>query len=1746
DYLWFLSDGLRWLMSATGYAFTLAVMWWQGLGRWGDSDPKRLARQLESAEPRLREDLLSAVELADPALVNGSEGFHQRLQRHVARRVSSIDVGRLLPLGLVQVWFWIVLSIACVCLVLSFVPKLQFGRRMARAMLPGLAIQRASLTELEIIQPQPPSRYVAEGDAVGVVVQLSGAPDKKVTLRWYSEEGLEGETEMTPRMDFEPETSLSQSPQRFAANLSVGSIALHYQVLAGDAITLWHTLTPLPRPRVESFQKRFVFPHYAKLSDRVEEAEHGDLKALVGTTAEVTVNFDEPVENAILRFANHGIEVPLDAVDESGQRFVTSIPIKTPSQYQIDATSVRSGLSNPFSPQYAIIPVIDSPPVVRWAEELPNSMLVSPLDVVSLAATAVDDLPMDRAVQEFIVNSNAMLQRELEVQHSGREFQLNWDWDLLRRTDGQSNDPKLSNGDIVLTRTVAIDRRGNRGESRWIELLVTDEGFDSDRHDELQRLSGLTAELSRWADSVKKLADQVHPTVTKEGAENLPALLESAQQLREEQQTLLKDLQLVLSNWRELPQSSCLELAGQTLIDLDGKLADVLERWSEVVGHDHPAWERNRDRALREVTMEFRRIGQEAARLDQLGRALFGQQLTVGVVADGLALRRSLEPMVDPQHELPANRFGRHLVVAVGRLEAMTELVAAHETVVPDSTRRHLQSWLRWADSWSTRLRDSLDSPMQPGDRTELVRQFASDLTNQIHHGMVDGQLLTTLNNMFREIQKQLEASGEKINRLPRLGEAVTRAVAQIEREEDSDRSASLHRDHKLAKADWNRAVRQLRTRLIKGEALHRSRAVVDLQYAADLELLDRALENVSQNGFQPYKDEPAQQVYQNLGRAFQVIQAKHRADALASEMAALLDAERRLESEAQARIMHPWWLERFSVGMEWPIQQLKILRIPWEEIEPLEHSRYNDNYHKAHQRISPRRWSGDALLTADAPLTSLQHSLSAALEKLEPRVTDAREVIQRYVLSLPEQARQAAEKAKEARQRTDSREDSDAETAVELARQQQDAELAAMETVESLVDLANTADLSDQPQRELARDADVAATEIQDALERAQEQIHQASQAGEQSDRDRALENTESALQRLADALEQTANHFERAETGQDLSESRQSLRSAEDSLEISDDLQQRYDRAEAMAELAQSDPQQLMDQLEQELQSNQPMRQELSEIAQQAAEAAQRTLEQAARDEDALNHSLERSDPNFQEQKRRIASQLGDLARQARSVDQALLTSAERAISRANDSQAKFTLGEAQKEIRKAVKSYENMGGDNALLSQMQQTMQEMSAAVSDAQDALKSVDQRMSSARERDIHRNDEARDRAADQVQRFQREAKDQRIRAAKQQVPAWQVVERDANRRIAQAQREKRDAESGLRRTDDQIKKNPDSRQSLQQNRSEYQRRIEASNRAESSARETREFAEAQKKKSEQRVRELQREKIRSLEKPNPAAELGAWMSELASEELESIQQELSELTRASAVENELRAPASRAQQFAQQQQRIGQDVANATDQLERAARHEQRLGQNELAEQLQAAADMIAENAMQATRQAAETLQQAAENSGQSPAANQDVNEATEQIRAAADNLAGVLAEINPGGADQDAMASESAPSQADGQQLARTLDELDRALNAQAPSQQGGAENGQAQNASSPENGQQGPPQDSGDQPQQPGPASAADASPTLANAMNNQSQQAARQRQEQINPSQPGDQSGQPSNQASQKNNLATRSGT
>jgi len=289
DWLLILPEPVRWALSAAGYLATAAVVWFNCVRRLlRTPNARELARLMEKAEPKLREDLISAVELADstPEAHYDSELFRRLLQQNVAARVLDLEVSLLLPKRLISRWLYAATGVLMACAGLLLLPGLHYDQLMARAFAPMANVDRVSSVQITVVEPSSPDLLAPRGDNIPVVVRVRGPEPSKVLLETFRE----GAKHRKDRVMM----SLVGNRQ-YSAMISAGTETVYYRIRAGDGITRRFVIRTRPRPHVVQFDKTFHFPAYARLEPRRVKEENGDLSALEGSSVDLRLQVDQPV-----------------------------------------------------------------------------------------------------------------------------------------------------------------------------------------------------------------------------------------------------------------------------------------------------------------------------------------------------------------------------------------------------------------------------------------------------------------------------------------------------------------------------------------------------------------------------------------------------------------------------------------------------------------------------------------------------------------------------------------------------------------------------------------------------------------------------------------------------------------------------------------------------------------------------------------------------------------------------------------------------------------------------------------------------------------------------------------------------------------------------------------------------------------------------------------------------------------------------------------------------------------------------------------------------------------------------------------------------------------------------------------------------------------------------------------------------------------------------------------------------------
>ncbi|MCX6878173.1 MAG: hypothetical protein NTW21_30835 [Verrucomicrobia bacterium] len=292
-----LRDWVRWALSITAYAAVLVVAWRQWLRPLLEvPDERQLARIVEHAAPALREDLLSAVELGRTADAGfDSAQFRALVQSGVALRVQDLKVKSLLPIGLLKRYIHVAALIGVVVVALTAVSGLRFGTLLLRALMPGANLDRVSATRIVILEPNPASQTVPQGDAVRLEIELQGKLAGSARLETEGARQGRVVTEMTPLGN-----------HRFATAIQVARESLHYRVQAGDALTRRYELTAVARPYEVAFEKTYQYPGYSQIPPQTVREPSGGLAALEGTEVEVKITTSQPVSRGEFRSLDIG------------------------------------------------------------------------------------------------------------------------------------------------------------------------------------------------------------------------------------------------------------------------------------------------------------------------------------------------------------------------------------------------------------------------------------------------------------------------------------------------------------------------------------------------------------------------------------------------------------------------------------------------------------------------------------------------------------------------------------------------------------------------------------------------------------------------------------------------------------------------------------------------------------------------------------------------------------------------------------------------------------------------------------------------------------------------------------------------------------------------------------------------------------------------------------------------------------------------------------------------------------------------------------------------------------------------------------------------------------------------------------------------------------------------------------------------------------------------------------------------
>ena len=1186
DRLVLMDDGVRMALSFAGYAATVVVAWRMCVRYLAHlPGPRELARLVEVAAPQLREELLAAVELAESGQKPhwDSDELRAALQRLAAEHVGNLQIESLLTRRLITSWLYAAGTAVVVFLALVSVPGLHFRQAFARAVLPGANIARYSSVQIDVLAPSPADQTVPEGDAVPVTVRVTGGDVRRVVLETFPKRGARERTTMT-----------LSAVNQFTAPVQVNQVPVVYRIRARDAVTQKFTLEPRARPQVVRFHKTYRYPTYTRLAARSVTEENGDLDALDGTEVELKLDVDQPIKQAALRLelGKAAKEIPLERIP-NGQ-LSARVPLNAAGTYRVHLLAAQTGFENKYSPQYEIRVRPDLLPSVKIERPEQDQIVLPPDALVNLAGTAKDDIGLANVEQAVQIN-HAQWQTFPLQQATGAVATVARTWDLF----GLGVHP----GDRVLTKLVATDLKGQRGESVPLRIMITAPGFDPQRHARLKAKQAVDKALQQLRDAADKLDQKTQAaknalaqsnTEKLQKQQSLLAARTAAEAFAEKADEAQRRIQEALPKMASTRESSDLVHAGVAVSRAQREGIEPLKNALERAADHVTAGD---DKAAKTALQKSQDMHSAAVNPPRVASSAFRQMIAADeahAVTSDLAQinadQRALsEQLRDPMQIERSVRRQNVTADQAKDVEQQMKTLAQHASDWPSSTARDRAKEI-------ARDREQVEKALAAEPTAEKLKPAADAMQRTLEN---------SANNM-RNVERELTQRAD--NARKNLYDQFPNAADNI---------AKLTRQAAPTPEHFEAAVGQLKDRA----ALEEKRPHADAQFVADAARAADAVQALTDTSS---PTEPLKAIE----KALRKLEAGHKLGEQANALRELAAEERwgkPAPAEAVERAKDWNWSQQQMKSLPQKLEQAKL---PADAGKMLNQIAESQPAQQVGNEMKQRQDNAAPVKNVAQPAIQVAADVAGVKKQLQPFLDEARAEIEKAAPKLSERLAGLAKSADKMKQNTEQGAKGESVEKVRaeaksLSHDQQKLDNRVGDARDAIRRDANVQNLATEEGRERARDADDAAAMLREPSPNANDMLQAAAQVPQPDKQQTALKAAAEMQAKLAETLHKLAEHYKNLENGK-ADSTRTALRDAEKEMGLKAALDAEYAKAQALEQLAGMTPEQQLKELEKALQNSKPMRSELSDIARAALENAANDLQMSANAEQNIAQQM------------------------------------------------------------------------------------------------------------------------------------------------------------------------------------------------------------------------------------------------------------------------------------------------------------------------------------------------------------------------------------------------------------------------------------------------------------------------------------------------------------------------------------------
>ncbi len=402
------SNAARRSMSAAALAMTLVA------GLWLIARPlarrrglAAAARAVDGRHPQFMERISSAVELltsTDAPALRGSDELIAALARQAAHDAEALSPGREISFRGAAGHMAVAAAVLGVLAGLLVLWPNQAGMLLRRAMMEN--VSRVSATSLKITRVDAADLKAWNRDGIDYVMLAGGrlrveltVADQAVTEAQFRKSDFAGGAENVLSM-----AHLGDGPdgsRRFAVTCPPAQGSLRFRLAAGDALTRYYSVRVVPAPAVRGIGVRIDYPAYARRAADIATDAAGDIAAVAGAKATISVRAAAPPAKA--EFVVGGRSHPA-RIGASVCEYTFEL-IRGPKYRWSVTLTDEYGFTNPPA-QHAIEVLPDSPPTAaltatpRGPRPAEARLKLKPTDRLPVAYRVADDFGISSAALE--------------------------------------------------------------------------------------------------------------------------------------------------------------------------------------------------------------------------------------------------------------------------------------------------------------------------------------------------------------------------------------------------------------------------------------------------------------------------------------------------------------------------------------------------------------------------------------------------------------------------------------------------------------------------------------------------------------------------------------------------------------------------------------------------------------------------------------------------------------------------------------------------------------------------------------------------------------------------------------------------------------------------------------------------------------------------------------------------------------------------------------------------------------------------------------------------------------------------------------------------------------------------------------------------------------------------------------------------------------------------------------------------